>query len=170
MSKLQIFFDYECPYCKRGYEYLCEFIGDHPEIEIEWRPVEAHPRPENHPPHTDLSCQSYYIARELGADTPEFHAAMFRAVAVERLNVEKVEVLTGIVKGLMDGDAFRSLLESKKYAKQIEENNDLAYERCGVWAVPAFRLMDSRGQVKKLDAREGLGVTREQVRDFLNQA
>jgi predicted DsbA family dithiol-disulfide isomerase len=166
---MQIFYDYECPYCKRGYEYLCEFIGNHPEIEIEWRPVEAHPRPENHHPHTDLSCQSYYIARELGADMPKFHAAMFRAVAGERRNVEKVDVLVDIVKDLMEGGKFRSILESKKYADQIEENNDLAYEQSGVWAVPAFRLVNGSGEVKKLDAREGLGVTREQVRDFLNQ-
>jgi predicted DsbA family dithiol-disulfide isomerase len=165
---MQIFYDYECPFCKQGYEYLLEFIGDRPEIEIEWRPVEAHPRPENHPPHTDLCVQSYYIARELGADMAAFHKTMFRAVAAERRNVESIEVLTDIVKDLVDTGAFRAALEAGKYAEQVRENNDLAYEKSGVWAVPAFRLSRGTLPVKKLDAVEGIGVTRAQVRDFLS--
>jgi predicted DsbA family dithiol-disulfide isomerase len=164
MATMQIFYDYECPFCKLGYEYLGEYIGNHPEIEIEWRPVEAHPRPETHLPHTDLSCQSYYIARELGADMPKFHAAMFQAVAGERRDVEKPDVLVDIVKGLVDGAKFKAVLESGKYAKQIDENNDLAYEQSGVWAVPAFRMNG-----KKLDAAEGIGVTKEQIKVFLEQ-
>jgi predicted DsbA family dithiol-disulfide isomerase len=161
---MQIFYDYECPYCKRGYEYLLEFIGEHPEIEIEWRPVEAHPRPENHPPHTDLCVQSFYVARDLGADLAAFHRAMFQAVSAERRNVEKADVLADIVKDLMDAAKFRAVLESGKYAPQVTENNDLAYEQSGVWAVPAFRMNG-----KKLDAVEGVGVTKEQVRDFLGR-
>jgi predicted DsbA family dithiol-disulfide isomerase len=165
MVKLQIFYDYGCPYCKRGYEYLSSYIGDHSEIEIEWRPVEAHPRPEHHPPHTDLSCQSYYTARELDADMNIFHAAMFQAVVVERRDVEKVEVLVDIVKNIVDPAKFKAILESGKYVKQVEYNNDLAYEHEGVWAVPAFRMNG-----KKLDAVEGIGVTKEQVKAFLEQA
>jgi predicted DsbA family dithiol-disulfide isomerase len=165
MATMQIFFDYECPYCKKGYEYLQEYIGAHPDIEIEWRPVEAHPRPEDHPPHTDLSCQSYYVARELNADMPKFFAALFQAVAIERRNVEKVDVLVDIVKGIVDGAKFKAILESGKYARQVDENNDLAYEKSGVWFVPAFRLNG-----KKLDAQSGVGVSKEQVKAFLEQA
>jgi predicted DsbA family dithiol-disulfide isomerase len=170
MAKMQIFFDFECPYCKLGYEYLQEFIGNHPEIEIEWRPVEAHPRPENHPPHTDLSCQGYYIARELNADMPKFFAALFQAGAIERRNVEKADVLVDIVKDILDGAKFKAILESGKYARQIDENNDLAYEKSGVWFVPAFRMKRTDGSEKKLDAQGGVGVTREQVKAFLEQA
>nr|WP_269775808.1 DsbA family protein [Treponema primitia] len=165
MAKMQVFYDYECPYCKKGYEYLVSYIGDYPELEIEWRPVESHPRPEDHPPHTDLSCQSYYIAKELNADMPKFHAAMFQAVAVERRNVEKPDVLVDIVKGLVDGAKFKAILESGKYAKQIDENNDLAYEKSGVWFVPAFRMNGH-----KLDAAAQVGVAKEQVKAFLEQA
>ena len=162
MKKLRIFFDYEGPYCKRGYESFMELAGDRSDIEVEWRPIESHPRPEDHPPHTDLACAAYYAAAELGADMKRFFAAMFQAVAIERRNVEKVEVLTGIVKGVVDADRFRALIESGKYAKQIEENNDLAYEKSGVWFVPAFRM-----EGRKLDARGGVGVSREELREFL---
>jgi predicted DsbA family dithiol-disulfide isomerase len=165
---MRIFYDYECPYCKRGYEYLLELIGRYPEIEIEWLPVEAHPRPENHFPHTDLAGQGYYSARELGADMAKFHTRMFQAVSVERRNVEETSVLADIVKDLVDGKQFRAILESKKYAGQIDKNNDLAYEREGVWAVPAFRMIQGDTTVRKLDSAEGVGVSREQIRDFLS--
>jgi pullulanase len=162
MAVLQVFYDYECPYCKRGYGYLLECLGTHPDIEVEWRPVEAHPRPENHPPHTDLCVQSYYVVRELGVDLGAFHTAMYQAVAVERRNVEKPESLADIVKDLTDPVKFRAILESNKYAAQVTENNDLAYEQNGVWAVPAFRMNGRR-----LDAKEGIGVTLEELRSFL---
>jgi predicted DsbA family dithiol-disulfide isomerase len=162
MKLLQVFFDYECPYCKKGYEYLLEQIGNHPEIEIEWRPIESHPLPEDHPPHTYLACQCYYIAKELGADMAAFHSAMYQAVSIERQNVEKPEVLCGILKGIVDTEKFRAILESGKYAAQISENNDLAYEKSGVWFVPAFRMNG-----KKLDAKGGIGISAEELREFL---
>jgi predicted DsbA family dithiol-disulfide isomerase len=167
MKKIQIFYDYECPYCKRGYEDFLKCAGETPDFEIEWRPVEAHPRPENHPPHTDLACQSYYLARELGADMAAFHAAMFQAVAVERRDVEKPDVLAKILEGIVDGGKFRAALESGKYAGQIEENNDLAYEKSGVWFVPAFRMFEDGKLTGKLDAQGGIGVNREELRAFL---
>jgi predicted DsbA family dithiol-disulfide isomerase len=159
---MQIFYDYECPYCKKGYEYLLKEIEAHPDIEIEWRPIESHPLPEDHPPHTYLACQSYYIAKELGADMGAFHAAMYQAVAVERRNVEKPEVLCDILKDIVDTGKFRALLESGKYAQQIDENNDLAYEKSGVWFVPAFRMNG-----KKLDAEGGVGIQAKALREFL---
>ena len=163
MMTVQVFYDYECPYCKKGYEYLVDLTGGRPDIKIEWRPIESHPLPEDHPPHTNLACQSYYIARELGADMPRFHAAMFKAVAIERQNVEKPDVLAGILKGILDAGKFRAILEGGKYAKQIDENNDLAYEKSGVWFVPAFRMNG-----KKLDAKGGIGISSEERKDFLN--
>jgi len=162
MATMQFFYDYECPYCKKGYEYLMGQIGDHPDVEIEYLPIESHPLPEDHPPHTHLACQSYYAAKELGADMPTYHAAMFQAVSIERQNVEDTEVLCNIVKNIVDVEKFRAILNSGKYAAQIDENNDLAYEKSGVWYVPAFR-MDS----KKLDAKGGIGIRPEELRSFL---
>jgi predicted DsbA family dithiol-disulfide isomerase len=172
MRNVQVFFDYECPYCKKGYEYLCALLNPHKQGDggyaVEWRPIESHPRPENHPPHTDLACQGYYAAKELGADMPKFFAAMFQAVAVERRNVEQADVLCGVLKGIVDTDKFRALIESGKYAKQVDENNDLAYEKSGVWFVPAFRMETADGSVEKLDAEGGKGISPEGLKAFLN--
>jgi predicted DsbA family dithiol-disulfide isomerase len=162
MAVMQVFFDYECPFCKIGYEYLLKQIDDYPDIEIEWCPIEAHPLPEDHPPHTYLACQTFYIAKELGADMPAFHAAMYQAIAIERQNVEDPEVLCRLLKDIVDTDKLRTILDSGKYAKQIDENNDLAYEKSGVWFIPAFR-MDGR----KLDAKGGVGITLDELHNFL---
>jgi len=164
MKRLQVFYDYECPFCKKGYEYLMEEIKSRPEIDIEWRPIESHPLPEDHPPHTYLAGRCYYIAKEFGADMPSFHAAMYQAVAIERRDVEKPEVLCDILKGILDADKLRAALVSGKYAEQIDENNDLAYEKSGVWFVPAFRMNGD-----KLDAKGGVGITPAELREFLNR-
>jgi predicted DsbA family dithiol-disulfide isomerase len=169
MKKLRIFYDYECPYCKKGYEDFLECIktADAGIDEIEWRPVEAHPRPESHRPHTDLACRSYYIARDREADMAAFHAAMFQAIAIERRNVEKPEVLAKILEGIVDGGEFLSILKSGKYAKQVDENNNLAYEESGVWFVPAFRIFRDGELTGRLDAQGSIGVGREKLQAFL---
>jgi len=164
MAKMQFFFDYECPYCKTGYEYLMEQIGDYPNIEVEWIPIEAHPRPENSHPHTDLACQSFYAAKELGADMNAFHAAIYQAVSIEKQNAEKPEVLCKILKGIVDSEKLRLILDSGKYAKQVDKNNELAYEKNDVWYVPAFRMNG-----KKLDAKGGVGVSPRELRLFLGK-
>ena len=161
--KIQVFYDYECPYCKRGYESLLELLPHYPSIEIEWRPVESHPRPEDHSPHTDLCLQSFYVAQEMGADMAQFHALMFQAVSIERRNVEDPVILAGIVKEILDGEKFLNILKSGKYASKVNENNDLAYEKEGVWYVPAFRVGD-----QKLDAKGGVGVSKEELKNFLD--
>ena len=162
MPVMQFFYDYECPFCKTGYEYLLKQICNYPDIQIECIPIESHPLPEDHPPHTYLSCQSYYIAKELGADMPTFHAAMFQAISIERQNVEDPQVLCNILKDILDTGKFRAILDLGKYAAQIDENNDLAYEKSGVWFVPAFRMNG-----KKLDAKGGIGITPAELAEFL---
>ena len=165
MKKIQVFYDYECPYCKKGHETLLDLLPDYPEIEIEWRPVECHPRPEEgHRPHTDLCVQAFYIALDLGADMAVFHTLLYQAVAMERQNVENPEILAGIIEGILDREKFLNLLNSGNYAPKVNENNDLAYEKEGVWFVPAFRA----GNLK-LDAQGGIGVSKKEVKDFLDK-
>ena len=164
MAKIQVFFDYECPHCKRGFEYFTAQIHNMSDLEIELIPIESHPLPENHFPNTNLACQSYYIAKELGADMESYHAAMFKAASTDRQDVSKIDVLCAVLKGIVDSAKLRSMLSSGKYAKQIDENNDLAYEKSGVWYVPAFRMND-----KKLDAKGGIGVTPDELKEFLGK-
>ena len=169
MAKIQVFYDYQCPFCKKGYENLIELLPDYKAVEIEWRPIESHPRPENYSPHTDLCIQGFYIAQELGADISAFHALMFEAVCKEKRNVEEPEVLADIIQGIIDREKFLNLLKSQKFASRVNENNDLAYEKEGIWYVPSFRVISPEGRRDlKLDAKGGVGVSIEEMKNFLD--
>ena len=164
MKRFQFFYDYECPYCKAGYEILIDLLPKYQGIEVEWIPIESHPRPESHSPHTDLCLQSFYAAKEIGADISAFHTLMYRAVSIERKNVEDPKIIAGIIQGILDKEKFLELLNSGKYSSKVNENNNLAYENQGVWYVPAFRA----GNLK-LDAQGGMGVSRHEVKNFLDK-
>lgn len=160
-----MFFDYACPYCLRAHEYLTEFMPQYPDVSIVWRPCEAHPRPDRYGPHSDLCIQGYFFARENGADVLAYHNRMYRAALKDRIDIESIDVLTDSVRDLVDADAFRLALQQGTYQKALAESNRLAFERSGVWVVPAYRM-----EGRKIDAVENVGVSKEQLRRFLDQA
>ncbi len=162
MRQLEFFFDYECPYCKRGYEDLVSALEDHSDIEVVWRPVEAHPRPEDHPPHTDLALQGMYFALQNGVDANAYHERLYAAVHVDRIDVEDPAALADYVQDLTDKDLYLKALTDGTYKQIQEDGNDYAYEENEVWFLPALR-MDG----KKLDAEGGIGVSADAIVDFL---
>jgi len=163
MRKLEVFFDYACPYCLTGHEYLMELLPEHTDIEVVWHSCEAHPRPEVYSRYSDLCVQGLVYAIEQGADLKDFHDRMYRAALKDGIDIENSAALADYFKGLLDSDAFRDALQSGVYEKAVLDANDYAYEQSGVWFVPAYR-MDGR----KLDAAGGKGVTKAQLAEFLN--
>jgi len=163
MPNLEVFFDYSCPYCLTGHTYLKELLPTHPDIEVIWRPCEAHPRPETYGLHSDLCIQGLFYFLDQGVDVWEYHERMYGATLKDRFNIEDPDVIAGRIHGLLDHDAFLKTIYSGKYEKAVAEANDYAYERSGVWAVPSYR-MDGR----KLDSIENVGVTKRQLADFLS--
>jgi predicted DsbA family dithiol-disulfide isomerase len=164
-QELEVFFDYACPYCLRAHEYLTELMPQYPDVSIVWRPCEAHPRPDRYGPHSDLCIQGYFFALENGVDVLAYHARMYRAALKDRIDIENIDVLTDSVRDLVDADAFRLALQQGTYQKALAESNQLAFERSGVWVVPAYRM-----EGRKIDSVENIGVSKEQLRRFLDQA
>ena len=162
MRQLEVFFDYICPYCLKGHEYLKELLPLYTDIEVIWRPCEAHPRPERYGLHSDLCIQGLFYALDKGADIWDYHERMYNAAVKARVNIEDPEVVAGHAHGLLDATEFFDILQSGKYSKSVSDANDYAYEQSDVWAVPAYR-MDGR----KLDSVEGVGVTKAQLSAFL---
>lgn len=163
--KLEVFFDYACPYCYKAHRHLTELMPDYPDIDIVWNPCEAHPRPDRYGPHSDLCIQGYFYAVENGADIWAYHDRMYRAALKEHVNIEDINVLSEFVQDLVDADDFRRVLHQGIYRRALVEANMLAFERSGVWVVPAYRLGG-----RKLDAVEDVGISKEQLRDFLDNA
>lgn len=165
MHQLEVFFDYACPYCLKGHEYLKQLYQSYPQIGIVWCPCESHPRPERYGPHSDLAIRGMFFALDHGADIWAYHDRMFNAALKDRIDIENIDVLANSVTGLLDSDAFRKSLQNGEYADVLENANSYAYERSGVWAVPSYRMNS-----EKLDSIEDVGITKKQLADFMDKA
>jgi len=62
--KIELFFDYICPYCYKGHANLLDLMPKFPELEMIWRPCEAHPKPEIFAVHSDLAIQGMFFIQE----------------------------------------------------------------------------------------------------------
>jgi len=158
MTKLEVFFDYICPYCRRGHEYLIELLPLFPDIEIEWRPCEAHPRPHGFGQHSDLCARGMYFAKECGADLLEYHSRMYKAAVDDNTNIEKSSVLSGLIADIVDSAEFIKALKNGCYEDRLLENNRLAWEVYNFPAIPSYRMND-----KTLKSELGVGITKERL-------
>ncbi|MDL2253885.1 DsbA family protein [Ruminococcaceae bacterium OttesenSCG-928-I18] len=162
MRQLEVFFDYACPYCRQGHLYLEELKASMADIEILWRPCEAHPRPDRYGPHSDLCIQGMFYAQNQGVDLWMYHRRMYEAAFADTVDIENPMALAQCVHGLLEPKAFLAALQQGRYTKQLQEANDYAYKQSGVWVVPAFRMGAGR-----LDAAENIGVTKPELQRFL---
>ncbi len=165
MPQMEVFFDYACPYCMRAHEYLEELLQKYPQVEVVWRPCESHPRPERYGLHSDLIIRGLFFAQDNETDLWEYHRRMYRAALQDCTNVEDIGALAACVQGLLDADAFAAALLAGKYQKELAEANSYAYDRSGVWVVPAYRLAGCR-----LDPAEDVGVSKKQLDVFMDQS
>ena len=163
MRKLEVFFDYICPFCLKGHGYLRELLLQYPDIEVVWRPCEAHPRPEQYGRHSDLCIQGLFYAMDNDADIWGYHDSMYKAAIIERVNIEDPEVVARHAHGLLDPDALFNALQNELYEKAVIDANYYAYEQSGVWVVPAYRM-----EGRKLNSIEGVGITKAQLEAFIN--
>jgi len=166
MPKIEVFFDHTCPYCHRGHGYLMELLPRFPSVEILWRPVEAHPKIEEpeHKPYEDLAVQGALFVRDAGGDELAYHDRVYRAQFEEGLAVDDINILAKCAGETgADVAGFVAALLGAKYEKAQRAANDYAYDQRKVWAVPTFLCGELR-----LDSKEGVGVTKEQLEAFLS--
>ncbi len=164
MQRLEVFFDYACPYCEKAHGYLVELKSKLSMLTIAWQPCEAHPRPERYGRHSDLCIRGMYFAQQHGVDLWTYHERMYRAAIWDHADIEKVEVLARYVEDILDSNAFCQALLCGKYTLELARANDYAYEASSVWAVPAYRLAGHR-----LDAVEDVGVSFAQLSAFIGR-
>lgn len=164
MPKLEVFFDYACPYCLRGHEYLLELLPQYPQVEIVWCPCEAHPRPDRYGLHSDLCARGMYFALEHGSNLMEYHDRMYRAALKDSADIEDSCALSKLTDGLLDSDAFYAALSGGAYLDRLSENNRLAWETHRFPAVPSYRMNG-----KLLKSIENIGVSRQQLAAFIEQ-
>jgi predicted DsbA family dithiol-disulfide isomerase len=103
----------------------------------------------------------YYAIRQ-GVDVWEYHDIMYAAALKDGVNIEDAEVLAGRVRGLLDHEDFLAELMSGTYEQEVRGSNIYAWGQVGLNAVPSFHM-----EGRKLDAIEDVGVTKQQLADFL---
>ena len=161
--KLEIFFDYACPYCYSGLECLRKLLPDYPGIEAVWIPCEAHPRPERYGIHSDVAIQGFYFARENGCGAWDYNDRIFKAIFEERLNIESPGIVAGCLNDLgLDSGAFLSDIKTGGYAGMPDKNNRLAWGENQFYAVPSYKM-----EGRRLLSRDGIAVTKTQLEAFL---
>ena len=162
MRKMEVFFDYSCPFCLTGHEYLVEVIKQHQDIEIIWRPCEAHPRPEEYHRYSDLCVQGLFYALEQNVDIWDFHMKMYNAACKDGIDIEDPVALSNVFRDMFDPAGMVDAIKSGRFEKSVLDANDYTYEENDVWCVPAFRL-----EGRKLDAVGGVGISKKELEEFL---
>ena len=164
MKKVEMFFDYSCPFCFRGFRFLTELLPDYPHVEMVWRPLEIHPRPDDDfGKHSDLCLRTLFFAVEKDVDLMAFHKKMFSLYHYEKINVEDIDTLAEALTEFLDADELRRILKSGKYEQELKDACEYAFKKTGIWIIPAFRM-----ESHKLDAPNDTDLTIEHVRDFLD--
>lgn len=166
-KRLEVIFDYSCPYCYKFYRELKELRGELMDFTIKALPCEAHPRPERYPMHSDLCVMGMYFCEDWGIDLWAYHETVFDAVFTRKIDYGTAEGFSEGMRVLLDGQKLaelRKALSEGRYQKQVLQNNHYAWEVLGLPAVPS---LCTGGRV--LRATPGVGIMKEQIRDFVRQ-
>lgn len=141
MRKVEVFFDYNCPYCLKGHNSLVELFRENPDLEIIWHPCEIYERPQHlhGMMHTDLCIQAMFFAAESKIDLWRFHEKMYDIIYKDGVNVEDMNALTNAFEGFLDAEALRVALQNGKHIKHLKEANNYAFGETGVQIVPTYR-------------------------------
>lgn len=170
--KLELFFDYICPYCYRGHRMFLELLPLYPGLEVVWRPCESHPRPENTYRHSDMAIQGMYYLEERGGDLSSYHRLVYEAHFEKGLDISDCSVLAGLAARCgADSQAFTEALDQHRYAGKVEEGNRYAWETLRLNAVPSYLAVpegpDLKGRGPMIGSRDGIPVTRRELEQFL---
>ncbi len=138
-KKVEVFFDYICPYCDEGIRQFLKILPNYKDVQVIWRPCESHPRPEYATIHSDCAIQAMYVLREQNGDLIKFHLQVFDAYFRQNRRIDDPSLLASLVGncGGNKTEAARALRENR-YAAEVLEGNRYAWEEKQLYAVPSY--------------------------------
>ena len=141
MKKLEVFFDFNCPYCLKGHEQLIEFMRDKAGLEIIWQPCEISEYKNNLAGlQPDISIQAMFFAMENNVDLWRFSQKVYDMKFTNKVNTADIEVFVAGLEGIVDAEALRQALKNGKYADSVKKSNRFAFKDTGVDVVPTYRV------------------------------
>lgn len=162
--KIELFFDYACPYCYRGHKNLLKLIDKYPQLEIIWRPCEAHPRPEQASIHSDMAIQGMYFIRDNGGDIWNYHQLVYEAVFEKSGDISDLSLLVQLASSChADPVSFHQALIENRYADEVEKGNLYAWRDLLLNAVPSY--LSGR---RFIGSHDGIMVSRQELDEFLS--
>ena len=160
MKKVDVYFDFLCPYCKKGILDLVSIMTKSGDLQVNWIPCEAHPRPEISRQYTDLCSEAYYSTVENGGNGTEFVLKVYEGKRIDDpALLTDLAALCGADAEKVSGD-----LKTRRFNAQILKNNDTAWEDLGYLAVPDYRAGD-----RELKSMPGCMISEEELRSFLKE-
>ena len=143
MRKLEVFFDYNCPYCYKGHLSLLGFVKDKPDLEIVWHPSEISSFKDRSGKNgTDLSLQGMFFAAENNADMWKYHSRIYELKFDREANTHNIDAFVKELGDILDPASLKEALVSGKYKKRLMESNQFAFSKTGVHVVPTYRADD----------------------------
>ena len=142
MKKLEVFFDYNCPYCLKGHEQLLEILPDYPGLEIVWHPCEISVFKKEQGKATDLCQQALFFAIDKKIELWGIHKKIYDMIFTDKANTHDIDVLVKGLGDFLDGEALRQALTSGMYVNNVKESNKFAFDVTGVHVVPTYRADD----------------------------
>lgn len=167
--KLEIYFDYLCEFCEQGWRYWNELLPLYPQIEPVWRPCEAHPRvtEPRYGMHSDIAIQGMLYLQANGCDVPAYNDAVFTAAWRRGANIEDVKTLAAFAaQAGANSASFIQAIRDRAYLQAQLDANDNAWNVLGMRAAPTYILENG----KRIDAALGVGVKKQQLAQFLQNA
>lgn len=160
--KLEIFYDYTCPYCYEGLKELNKLKEKFPELVFDFTPCEAHPRPEPARVHSDLAEQVTYFLKDKGIDVEKYNNLVYKAHFEDRLRIDDIELLASFAATCgANKEEVLDILQNNKYAKSVSDANELVWFKLEAPAVPSYRYGEKTafsggGKLVDLDSVEKL--------------
>lgn len=165
MKRLEVYYDYLCPYCYKGHQNLLSLVEKYPELEILWRPCEANPRPEEAEVHSDLAIAGFYYLQDIGGDVDAYNELVYAAKYDHGQRLDDPFILCGLAELCgADGDEFETAIRSEKYAERVRQANQYAWETLGWSAIPSY-VCGGKG----VGSEPGVLVTKEKLDSFLSE-
>lgn len=139
--KIEVYFDFTCPYCYKGLKEFEDILKEQNNVEVVWYPCEAHPRPEFAKVHSDLAAQVMIFLQERGLDTKKFKDLVFHAHFEDALRIDDIDLLSAFAKESgADEIEVKELLTANRYADKVVANNQKVWADLAFDAVPSYIL------------------------------